>query len=74
MKSVTIHAFDKDSNKSMSGSIFLDTKENMESQKKDFFDSVPFRKYFTEIESHDDFDEDEMNLLEELDLSPEEDF
>lgn len=72
MTTITIHAHDKSSSACYSESIQIDgrTKEEIEKSSEDFFSSIPFEKYYYDVECFDDLTPDEEILLEELELTP----
>lgn len=70
MKTVTIHVFDKDTSDVLSRTIQVDgkTKEQLEKERDDFFDSVPFRKWYHDSDCYDDLTEEEEKILTDLEL------
>jgi hypothetical protein len=53
---INAYAFDKDSSSMCGQQIRATTKEEFNAQMKEFEESIPFRKYYTELL----FDEDEL--------------
>jgi len=70
MRTITIHILDKNSSKSMSETVKIDgrTKDSIKKQVDDLFDSIPFSKWYYEVESYDDLTDEETQILEELEL------
>ena len=72
MKTITIHAHNKSENGTHSRSIQIDgrTKEQVKEAADDFFNSVPFERWYYDVECFDVLTEEEENILEELELTP----
>ena len=70
MKTITIHVFDKDSSDVLSRTIRVDekTKEQLEKERDNFFDSITFRKWYYDSECYDDLTEEEEKILTDLEL------
>ncbi|GIV43851.1 MAG: hypothetical protein KatS3mg035_0974 [Bacteroidia bacterium] len=74
MKTIVIHAFDKDSSRSMSETVVISgrTKEQIKNQTDKFFQVVGenFRKFYYEVDDNmNDFTQEELTMLDELELS-----
>ncbi len=64
-KFVTVFAFDKHSSETFSVNIvFVKDFNIMKERIKEFFDDVPFLKWYYEIECQDEMDDDEMEIIE----------
>lgn len=72
MKTITIHAHNKSENGTHSRSIQIDgrTKEQVKEAADDFFNSVPFSRWYYDVECFDDLTDEEEKILEELELTP----
>lgn len=72
MKTITIHAHNKSENGTYSRSIQIDgeTKERIKEAADDFFSSVPFKRWYYDVECFDDLTQEEEEILEELELTP----
>jgi len=70
MRTITIHVFDKHSSQSMSNTIRIDGIKPIviEDQVVQFFNSVPYRKWYYEVETFDELTGEEKDLLKRLDL------
>jgi hypothetical protein len=70
MKTITIHIIDKGSSQTLSETVRIDGRsmESIKKQVDEMFDNVPFRKWYYEVESFDDFSSDEELILEGLGL------
>lgn len=72
MKTITIHAHNKSENGTYSRSIQIDgkTKKQVEESANYFFNNVPFERWYYDVECFDDLTQEEENILEELELTP----
>jgi hypothetical protein len=72
MKTITIHAHNKSENGTHSRSIQIDgkTKEQIKESADDFFNNVPFERWYYDVECFDDLTQEEEEILEELELTP----
>ena len=70
MKTIVIHIMDKNSSRTMSETVKVDerTKDQVKKQVDELFESVPFSKWYYEVESYDDLTDEETQILEELEL------
>lgn len=70
MKILTIHVFDKDSSDSLSRAIQFDgkSKKQLKKERDEFFNSIPFRKWYHDSDCYDDLTEDEEQILTDLEL------
>lgn len=70
MKTIVIHIIDKNRSTTMSETVRIDGRdqESIKKQVDELFDSVPFSKWYYEVESQDELSEEEMEMLQELEL------
>lgn len=70
MKTITVHVFDKDSSDVLSRSIRFDgkSKQELEKERDEFFNSVSFRKWYHDSDCYDDLTEEEEKILTDLEL------
>jgi len=72
MKSITINIFETGTSRTMREKIAitgLSIKE-LEQRKIDLFNSCPFEKKYFEVESDSEFTDEELDMLDELNLVP----
>ena len=68
-RNITIKAFDRDSNRFYGGGIsFVNNLEEMTRRIDEFREDIPFNRYYCETEVNDDFNDDEIKLLDNLDI------
>ena len=66
---VNAYAFDKNSSAHCGEQIRAETKEEFNSQMKEFEDSIPFSKYYTElIFIGDELTEEEESIIEDYEV------
>jgi hypothetical protein len=69
VKYITIHAIDKDSSATMSRNlVFTMNQDKIEEQINDFFDEIPFPRYYYEVECQDILNNNEIEYLKGLGL------
>ena len=59
------YAFDKDTSAMYGEQIKANTKEEFNSQMKEFEDSIPFRRYYTELISDSDLSDEDAEIVED---------
>lgn len=74
MKSITINIFEIGSSRTMQETIMLTglTSKEIGDRKKNLLESCPFKERYYEVESENIFTDDELDMLEEFDLVPDE--
>jgi hypothetical protein len=66
---INAYAFDKDSSAMYGEQIKSNTKEEFNSQMKEFEDSIPFRKYYTELTFiGDELTEEQERIIEDYEV------
>ncbi len=66
---INAYAFDKDSSAMCGQQIRANTKEEFNSQMKEFEDSIPFRKYYTELTFiGDELTEEQERIIEDYEV------
>lgn len=72
MKTITLTAFDKGSSAIFSESIKIDgrTKDQIKESSGEFFERVPFSKWYYEVDTFDEITDEELTILDELELTP----
>jgi len=66
---VNAYAFDKDSSAMCGQQIRSESKEDFNAQMKDFEQSIPFRKYYTELTFiGDELTEEEESIIEDYEV------
>jgi hypothetical protein len=66
---VNAYAFDKDSSAMCGQQIRSESKEDFNAQMKDFEESIPFRKYYTELTFiGDELTEEEESIIEDYEV------
>lgn len=70
MKTLTLHVFDKDSSDVISRTIRFDgkSKEQLEKERDEFFSSVPFRKWYHDVDCYETLTQEEDDVLTDLEL------
>jgi len=64
---INAYAFDKNSSAMCGEQIRANTKEEFNSQMKEFEDSIPFDKYYTELISDSELSDEDMKIVEDYD-------
>lgn len=66
---VNVYAFDKDSSAMFGYQIRSESKEDFNAQMKDFEESIPFRKYYTELTfAGDEVTEEDESIIEDYEV------
>ena len=66
---ISAYAFDKDTSAMYGEQIKASTKEEFNSQMKEFEDSIPFRKYYTELLfDTDELTEEQQSIVEDYEV------
>jgi hypothetical protein len=68
MRTFTIHVIDRESSRTLTESIRVDNVKpiDIENQIVKLLNDVPFRKYYTEIETSDELTKEELELIERI--------
>ena len=62
---INAYAFDKNSSAMCGEQIRANTKEEFNSQMKEFEDSIPFSKYYTELISDSELSDEDAEIVED---------